>query len=383
MLGERPWGLRYYAEILPELLAELDGTRPYVPGSPFSPDGPDGPIHPNHPGHGLSHIWDVWNRRDYADYESWRPRFVSEFGYQAPACWPTLVTAVGGPLDPADPALEHHQRARDGAAKLQAGLERHLPHPPASGPAWYFATQLLQARALTTGVTHLRSLHDLCSGAIWWQLNDLWPAVSWSVVDVRGRRKLAWHALQRAFDSRLVTIAGGGMGPRVVLVNDTGTTWTERLVVRLVDVGAPDATPAAALERDVEVPAHDSVEIAVDAARRPGALVAVADVGARRATRWLVPDLELELGPQLAEPAVTWPESTLAEVTVTAATLLRDLCLLAELAAPDAVVAGQLVTLLPGESAVVRVRFPDDGQVPSDAELTELLWSDNRLRHTP
>jgi beta-mannosidase len=393
-LGGRPWGARYYDEILPDLLAEVDGTRPYVPGSPFSPDSPDGSAHhPNDPGRGMQHIWDVWNQRDYTEYETWRPRFVSEFGYQAPASWPTLVTALGGPPDPADPQLHHHQRADDGMAKLQAGLDRHLQRPPEGGPGWYFATQLLQARALVTGVTHLRSLHDLCSGAIWWQLNDMWPAVSWSVIDVRGRRKLAWYALRRSFDGRLVTITSGVPGPagkgtggvRVVLVNDTAQAWADRLVVRIArsagTAGGPEAVDVV-VERDIEVAANDScavdVDVDVDGPRQ--ALVVVADVGARRATRWLAPDTILPLSPQDAEVRVGSGQGRSAEVSVTARSLLRDVCLLAELAVPDAVVSDQLLTLLPGESAVIRVELPDGGTTADTVDWATLVWSDNRLR---
>ncbi|MGY5106869.1 glycoside hydrolase family 2 protein, partial [Streptomyces sp. 900105245] len=36
-LKGRSWGLGYYTELLPGLLAELDPTRPYAPGSPYSP----------------------------------------------------------------------------------------------------------------------------------------------------------------------------------------------------------------------------------------------------------------------------------------------------------------------------------------------------------
>ena len=369
-LAGRPWGQTYYREILPAIVADLDGTRPYVPGSPFSPDG----HHPNDPGHGMSHIWDVWNERDYADYETWRPRFVSEFGYQAPASWGTLVEAVGGPIDPAGPVLTRHQRATDGDAKLAAGLDRHLPAPPADGVAWYFATQLLQARAVLTGVGHLRSLHDHCSGAIWWQLNDCWPSVSWSVIDVRGRRKLAWHAVREAFGARLVKVVAG---PGVALVNDTSAVWSERVTVQTLTGDAVSLL----VERDVEVPPHGCVVLDVDPAVGAEADAVIADAGGRRSVRWLVPDPKLELRPQDAdvEARSTGPQDVL--LTVTARVVLRDLSLLAELADPDAVVEGQLVTLLPGESATFHVTFPDGVPGLSSSVWRQLLWSDNRLRH--
>jgi beta-mannosidase len=46
------------------------------------------------------------------------------------------------------------------------------------------------------------------------------------------------------------------------------------------------------------------------------------------------------------------------DVVVRAQTLVRELCLLADRVAPDAEVDEQLVTLLPGETAVLRVDLP-------------------------
>jgi beta-mannosidase len=65
-------------------------------------------------------------------------------------------------------------------------------------------------------------------------------------------------------------------------------------------------------------------------------------------------------------------------VTVHARGLLRDVCLLAEIAVPDAVDEPQLVTLLPGESVTFEVSVPD--AVPVDTDWADLVWSDNRLR---
>ena len=85
------WGWGYYTDLLPGIVAELDGSRPYCPGSPYamSPD-----VHPNDPAHGPTHLWDVWNQTDYTHYRDSTPRFVAEFGWQAPPTWATLTRAV-------------------------------------------------------------------------------------------------------------------------------------------------------------------------------------------------------------------------------------------------------------------------------------------------
>src|SRR4029453_4702772 len=41
-LGDKTWGRGYYLDVLPRIVAELDPTRPYSPGSPWSFD-PDVP----------------------------------------------------------------------------------------------------------------------------------------------------------------------------------------------------------------------------------------------------------------------------------------------------------------------------------------------------
>nr|BFE84483.1 hypothetical protein GCM10020093_070840 [Planobispora longispora] len=96
-LAGRSWGSGFYYDLLPSIVAELDPTRPYWPGSPYS--GAPG-LPPNDPASGTIHIWDVWNREDYTRYAAYRPRFVAEFGFQGPPAYATLRRAVSGELTP-------------------------------------------------------------------------------------------------------------------------------------------------------------------------------------------------------------------------------------------------------------------------------------------
>ena len=58
-----------------------------------------------------------------------------------------------------------------------------------------------------------------------WQFNDMWPALSWSLVDAAGRRKDAWGGVRAAFWPRLLTIQPVGSRPHVLAVNDTDEHW--------------------------------------------------------------------------------------------------------------------------------------------------------------
>jgi beta-mannosidase len=126
------WGEGYYLGLLPRVVAELDPTRPYTPGSPWSGSWDH---HPNDPAHGTHHSWEVWNREDYADYRLHVPRFVAEFGWQAPPAYATLRRALPDEeLAPDSPGMLHHQKADDGNGKLVRGLARHFPCPNRASP---------------------------------------------------------------------------------------------------------------------------------------------------------------------------------------------------------------------------------------------------------
>lgn len=370
-LAGRPWGLGYYLELLPRLLAELDPDRPYQPSSPWSGDLA---IHPNDQAHGTSHLWDVWNRLDYEAYRQSRPRFVPEFGYQAPPNHATLREALGPDGMALDsPALLAHQKASGGMAKLQRGLDRRFPGIERLDD-WQFLAQLEQARALWVGVTHLRSLHDICQGSVVWQLNDCWPSISWSLIDVAGRRKLSWYAVRAAYRDRLATFAvepgDAGMPhdvgmPHVVLVNDHAEPWAARGEVRRVGVEGRvratmpiDVTVASRAAASVPLPA--TVAVPAD----PRAELLVLDVDGTRDAWWFVDDPDLTAGPPDLDVRVTATEDG-ALVEVATRTLARELCLLADHVLPDATVDRALVTLLPGERTAFRVSA--SGPVRADA----------------
>ena len=103
-----------------------------------------------------------------------------------------------------------HQKAIDGNLKLERGIGDHLPmwptEPQVDIDDWHWTTQLNQARAVSYGVAHLRSLYPLNRGTVVWQLNDNWPVISWAAVDGHGIRKPLWYALRDVYADRFLTI---------------------------------------------------------------------------------------------------------------------------------------------------------------------------------
>ena len=354
-LAGRSWGDGYYRRLLPDLLAELDPTRPYSPGSPFS-FADD--VHPNDPHHGTMHIWDVWNELDYTAYRRYEPRFVSEFGFQGPPAWSTLVGAVHDePLEPYGLQMLVHQKAEDGNLKLEKGLRGHLPNP-STIEDWHFATQLNQAHAIRFGIEHFRSLTPHNSGCILWQLNDNWPVVSWAAVDFHERRKPLWFAVRRAYRPRLATFQPRPGGLAVVLVNDTAVGWAGTIAVSR---RAFDGRILAVEELPIQVGARAATTVMLPATVTvpgdPGAEVLVADVDDRAFARAYLDFAEVVdqvLDPDPVRSTVVAVDGGYL-VTATARSYVRDLTLQVDRVDPNGTVDDALVTLLPGESAQFRV----------------------------
>ncbi|WP_345750877.1 glycoside hydrolase family 2 protein [Microbacterium rhizophilus] len=356
------WGGFYYHELFPALVAELAPHVAYTPGSPFTPGGVS---RPNDPAHGSVHIWDLWNRRDWPDYREYRPRFVAEFGWQGPPTWATLTRSVhDNPLSPVSPGLQVHQKAIDGDVKLTGGLVAHTP-VPRDMRDWVWAMQLNQARAIGTALEHFRSLAPLNAGAIVWQLNDDWPVVSWAAVDGDGREKPLLYAMRHAFADRLVTIQPRGDALAAILSNETETAWSGELVLERVDAeGAVLATETVTIDVAPRVAATVGLPDSIATPGDPASELVRARTEEGTGW-WFFADLrDARLEPARFDVlAATTGEGLRVEVT--ARTLVRDLALLVDTLAPDAVVDDALVHLLPGETAIFVVASSE--QIAADA----------------
>ncbi|GAA0517262.1 beta-mannosidase [Paractinoplanes deccanensis] len=370
--GDVSWGEKYYLETLPAIVAELDPTRPYQAGSPWSGSWDH---LPNDPAFGTFHSWEVWNREDYPHYRDSAPRFVAEFGWQAPPAWTTLREAVSDdPLLPDSPGVLHHQKAEDGNGKLARGLAPHFPEPT-STEAWHYLTQLNQVRAVTTGVEHWRSHWPHTGGTILWQLNDLWPVTSWSAIDGAGRHKPLYHAMKQLYAERALTVQPRDGGLVVAVLNDHPAEWSGTLLLERQDTGG---TVLATTTRQITVAPRSVTTVPVPAGVSefgdPAAELLAVRIDDVRALWFAVEDRDFTHDdPGLTAEVATVPGGL--DVHVRAVGLARDVLLQADRIHPSATVDSGFVTLLPGESAVFRVRAPielDPGAVKAPWVLTSL-----------
>ena len=212
-------GRSVYEKILPDVCRRLDPSRPYWQSSPFG-DAAD----PNGEKQGDRHNWLVWSQwQPYENYRNDKGRFVSEFGFQSlasPDLWKLL--SAGEPQSVLAPELAAHQKQPDGDGRLWRYLVEYL-RLPRDFEDYCFLTQLNQAEAMRVGIEHWRRRWPQTAGALLWQMNDCWPAISWSLVDYSGAPKLAYYSVACAFAPVALSVVEKGAALEVWLVVQTGS----------------------------------------------------------------------------------------------------------------------------------------------------------------
>ncbi len=225
-------GTLYYDIILPAVVKDLDGITPYWPSSPYG--GNDY----NSMEEGDRHNWWVWHgglpRRfgdplitdrspegvSYRHYSEDSGRFISEFGMHAAPVYETLRRVI--PEDQRyhhSPSMDHHNKDNpknkgDNLMETVTGLPKDLEE-------YIDFSMIAQAEGLKFGIEHFRRRKPHCSGALFWQFNDCWPVLSWSLVDYYGFGKAGYYYAMRVFAPVLASFkeeADGGVS--LWLTND-------------------------------------------------------------------------------------------------------------------------------------------------------------------
>jgi beta-mannosidase len=109
-----------------------------------------------------------------------------------------------------------------------------------------YLSQLTQAESVGYRVEHLRRNRGRCMGALYWQLNDVWPVTSWASIDYFGRFKALQYAAKRFFSPLLISCEdtgemqiesglGGKLGARLCVTNDTLESVSGEVVWQICD----------------------------------------------------------------------------------------------------------------------------------------------------
>jgi len=225
------YGRKIYHEILPQVCARLDPTRPYWPSSPYGGDDPNSEYA------GDRHHWDVpinladpAERVDFCRWAKDRGKFVSEYGMLSPPGLESVRRFLpADELYAGSPAWDWHNNLFE-KDNLATCLRLYWREPEALPLEEYIlVTQIIQAEALKFSLEHFRHRKFATSGALFWMYSDAWGAVGWSIVDYYLNKKPAFYYVRRALAPLLVSFhkeegweRGEGREPLALwLTNDT------------------------------------------------------------------------------------------------------------------------------------------------------------------
>jgi beta-mannosidase len=209
-------GASLFSKIIPEICAAHDPGRPYRQSSPFG--GED----PNDERQGDRHHWNVWsNWLDPSAASRDRGRFLSEFGFQAPAALATWRKFLHEEdQSPQSPVFEQHNKQVEGTERLYRFLAGYVKMPD-NFEDFIYKTQLVQAEALKTMVEHWRREKFHTAGTLFWQLNDCWPVTSWAVIDSELQPKASYWYARRFYAALLLSFKSLSGSIEIWAANDT------------------------------------------------------------------------------------------------------------------------------------------------------------------
>lgn len=213
--------IKIFERIIPSIINEI---CPYIPYISSSPSSFGSFIDPHNENYGDCHYWEVWHSgKPYSEYRKHYFRYLSEFGFES---FPSEKTVESFTL-PEDRnifsrIMEMHQRCKGANKKILTYLADTFKYPTDFGTLLY-ASQLLQADAIKYGVEHLRRHRGRCMGALYWQLNDIWPVASWASIDYFGRYKALQYVAKRFF------------APVMISCQEIGETTTRPFVIMQQD----------------------------------------------------------------------------------------------------------------------------------------------------
>ena len=212
--------INFFEKILPEIVGEYDKQRFYWSSSPSTTGSFN---EPRDQTRGDVHDWDMLNddNLEVENFAKKNYRFISEFGSQSFPCIKTM-NVFGGEDEQNifSKSFEFHQKHNSTSASLMKHIFAQFRYPNGLENISY-TSQLLQGFILKYAIEHFRGISPRCMGTIYWQINDCWPAVSWSTIDYFGRWKASHYFVKKAFEPILVLAQRFGNEVNIKLINDS------------------------------------------------------------------------------------------------------------------------------------------------------------------
>jgi len=185
---------------------------------------------------GDAHDWWVWHDGyPFEHFKQHPPRFMSEFGFQSfPSAEVIHFINNTEVTELHTEAVKNHQKHQRGFELIDAYMARDFPVPE-QAEDYIYMSQLAQAFGITMGIEAHRRAKPYTMGSLYWQLNDCWPAISWSGIDYFGNWKALHYKAKRSFEDLLISPVLEQDQIAIWLVNDHLKTFKGLLELEITD----------------------------------------------------------------------------------------------------------------------------------------------------
>ena len=220
-----------FNQILPQVVDSLHSSVAYWESSPKFGRGDKRYLF-----EGDAHDWWVWHDGyPFEHFEEKAPRFMSEFGFQSfPSYEAIQYFSEEDSIDINHPSFNNHQKHTRGFSLIKEYMELDFP-VPVNGDDYVYMSQVLQAYGMTKGIYAHRRAKPYNMGTLYWQLNDCWPAVSWSSIDGLGNWKALQYQAKKAFENVIISTTQTEKNVAIYIVNDTFSEVKNTLVIYHLD----------------------------------------------------------------------------------------------------------------------------------------------------
>ena len=174
---------RMFHRLIPESIQAVSDCVHYLPSSPVSNWGKEEDF-----AQGDNHDWGIWHGELPFDAISHRiPRFMSEYGFPSFPPAEVLEKYLGQMAKDINP--EQLVLSYKGLNLLRRYLDsKGYPHH--SLEELIKSSQEVQRWHYAKMKRLLNNSSPRCMGDLWWQLNDVSPVMSWSLLDINGNKKV-------------------------------------------------------------------------------------------------------------------------------------------------------------------------------------------------
>lgn len=187
---------KMFRKLIPELVDKFDGTRNYIHGSPY--DSNWGNV--DKFSSSDVHDWGLWHgRMPFEAMADRLPRFASEFGFQSFPEMKTIRTfAEEKDFDIDSEVMQIHQKSPIGNTLIKTYMDMYY-HTPNNFEDFVYVGLIMQGNGMEEAVEANRRGRPYCMGALYWQINDDWPVVSWSSIDYYNNWKAQHYKMRNIF----------------------------------------------------------------------------------------------------------------------------------------------------------------------------------------